>query len=168
MPDPMQPDLCVGTARQETFGGGVVVQVELVGPGLDVDGDVFTFVIRLDLGADDPLVEILAPVCELFFAVAWLKLDHLGYPLGVSRESRKNDSIQTSIVTAAPTRRGATGLPAARLLLTVHDELVLEGPEGQVEDLSELVRAEMGGVAELAVPLVVDVGIGQTWYDAKG
>ncbi len=64
-------------------------------------------------------------------------------------------------------RRLRDELPAARLLLTVHDELVLEGPEGQAEAIGELVRAEMSGVAELAVPLVVDVGVGETWYAAK-
>ena len=58
-------------------------------------------------------------------------------------------------------------LPDARLLLTVHDELVLEGPESQVEALGALTKEEMEGVAELAVPLSVDVGSGPTWYDAK-
>ncbi|MCG8458129.1 MAG: DNA polymerase, partial [Holophagales bacterium] len=58
-------------------------------------------------------------------------------------------------------------LPEARLLLTVHDELVLECPEDQADALGDLVREEMAGVAELKAPLVVDVGRGQTWYDAK-
>ena len=58
--------------------------------------------------------------------------------------------------------------PQARLLLTVHDELVLEAPAGEAEAVAGLVRQEMAGVAELAVPLVVDSGIGPTWFDAKG
>ena len=58
-------------------------------------------------------------------------------------------------------------LPAARLLLTVHDELVLEVPTERVDAASELARREMTGVAHLDVPLVVDLGAGQTWYDAK-
>jgi DNA polymerase-1 len=58
-------------------------------------------------------------------------------------------------------------VPEALLLLTVHDELVLETPAGVVEEVAQLVRAEMEGVAELAVPLVVDLGWGPTWYDAK-
>jgi DNA polymerase I len=57
--------------------------------------------------------------------------------------------------------------PQARLLLTVHDELVLEAPEAEGSAVAELVRQEMAGVAELDVPLVVDAGIGQTWFDAK-
>ncbi|HLX10228.1 MAG TPA: DNA polymerase I [Thermoanaerobaculia bacterium] len=57
--------------------------------------------------------------------------------------------------------------PAARLLLTVHDELLLELPQTEVEPVGELVRREMEGVAQLAAPLRVDVGSGASWYDAK-
>ncbi len=58
--------------------------------------------------------------------------------------------------------------PAARLLLTVHDELVFEVPEADVETVAAAVREEMESVASLSVPLVVDAGWGQSWYDAKG
>ncbi len=58
--------------------------------------------------------------------------------------------------------------PGARLLLTVHDELVLEVPEEQAEAVARIVKAEMEGVADLKVPLVVDVGWGRSWYEAKG
>lgn len=64
-------------------------------------------------------------------------------------------------------RRLAAEHPGARLLLTVHDELVLEVPEGEVEAVAGVAKAEMEGVVELAAPLVVDVGWGRTWYDAK-
>jgi DNA polymerase-1 len=57
--------------------------------------------------------------------------------------------------------------PEAHLLLTVHDELVLEAPDDCLEGVATMVREEMEGVAELAVPLVVDLGTGRTWYDAK-
>jgi len=57
--------------------------------------------------------------------------------------------------------------PGSELLLTVHDELVLEVPEDEVETVAGQVTAEMEGVAELAVPLVVDVGWGKSWYEAK-
>jgi len=57
--------------------------------------------------------------------------------------------------------------PEAKLLLTVHDELVFEVPEAQAETVGALVRQEMEGVADLKVPLVVDVGWGRSWYDAK-
>ncbi len=58
--------------------------------------------------------------------------------------------------------------PAARLLLTVHDELVFEVPEADVEAVAAAVREEMESVASLSVPLVVDAGWGRSWYDAKG
>lgn len=56
---------------------------------------------------------------------------------------------------------------ATRMLLQVHDELVLESPEEETEQASALVKAKMEGAATLAVPLVVDVGIGTNWLDAK-
>ena len=55
----------------------------------------------------------------------------------------------------------------ARLLLTVHDELVVEAPEGRAPAVARLVESEMRGVAELAVPLEADAAIGPTWFDAK-
>jgi DNA polymerase I len=57
--------------------------------------------------------------------------------------------------------------PDVRLLLTVHDELVLEVPEGKEEAVATLVKQGMEGVAELKVPLVVDAGWGRSWYEAK-
>ena len=65
-------------------------------------------------------------------------------------------------------RKLSESFPEAALLLTVHDELVLECPQGQVDEVSKLVVEEMSGVEELAVPLVIDLGTGETWYDAKG
>ena len=54
-------------------------------------------------------------------------------------------------------------LPRARMLLQVHDELVFEVPEDEVDALVALVVEEMEGAAELAVPLVVEAGHGATW-----
>jgi DNA polymerase-1 len=51
----------------------------------------------------------------------------------------------------------------SRLLLQVHDELVLECPMDEVDEAVRLVRDAMGGAAELVVPLVVDVKVGQNW-----
>jgi DNA polymerase-1 len=56
---------------------------------------------------------------------------------------------------------------AARLLLQVHDELVLEAPAEEVERVAALVKQHMEGAATLEVPLVVDVGVGDNWLDAK-
>jgi DNA polymerase I len=55
----------------------------------------------------------------------------------------------------------------ARLVLQVHDELLLEVPAGEVSQVKELVRAEMCGAYDLDPPLAVDVGVGDNWADAK-
>ncbi|HEX6935228.1 MAG TPA: DNA polymerase I, partial [Actinomycetes bacterium] len=54
----------------------------------------------------------------------------------------------------------------SRLLLQVHDELVLEVAPGEREELESLVRREMGAAYDLSVPLDVSVGVGRTWQDA--
>ncbi len=60
----------------------------------------------------------------------------------------------------------ARGL-ATRMILTVHDELVFEGPAEEATEASALVRERMEGVASLAVPLTVDVGFADNWRDAN-
>jgi DNA polymerase-1 len=55
----------------------------------------------------------------------------------------------------------------ARLLLQVHDELVLETAPEAVETVRELTRATMEGALRLAVPLVVETGSGPNWMEAK-
>ena len=64
------------------------------------------------------------------------------------------------------------GLPErgleARLLVQVHDELVFEVPEGELDEAREFVVSEMEGAMELEVPLKVDVGVGGSWYECKG
>ena len=52
-------------------------------------------------------------------------------------------------------------------MLQVHDELVLEAPEEEVETISDLVREEMEGAAQLKVRLLVEVGSGRDWLAAK-
>ncbi len=54
----------------------------------------------------------------------------------------------------------------ARMLLQVHDELIFEVPEAEADGLTELVRAEMEGAAQLKVALTVDVGRGLNWEEA--
>ena len=54
----------------------------------------------------------------------------------------------------------------ARMLLQVHDELVLEAPAAEVSEVAPIVKAQMSGAAELAVPLVVELGEGETWAEA--
>ena len=55
----------------------------------------------------------------------------------------------------------------SRMLLQVHDELVFEVPADEVDVMRALVREHMEGAASLQVPLVVDIGVGPNWLDAK-
>ena len=54
-----------------------------------------------------------------------------------------------------------------RLLLQIHDELVLEVPDGDAPAMADVVREEMERAMTLGVPLVADVGIGRDWMTAK-
>jgi DNA polymerase-1 len=56
----------------------------------------------------------------------------------------------------------------SRLLLQVHDELLLEVPHEEREIVPSLVKTEMETVARLNVPLVVEIGMGRNWMEAKG
>jgi DNA polymerase I len=56
----------------------------------------------------------------------------------------------------------------ARMLLTVHDELIFECEQAKVEALIDLVKPAMENAAALDVPLLVESGYGRTWNDAKG
>jgi DNA polymerase-1 len=55
----------------------------------------------------------------------------------------------------------------ARILLQVHDELVLEVPEDEIKQVVPLVREQMMGAYELVVPLKVDVKVGRNWYEME-
>ena len=61
-------------------------------------------------------------------------------------------------------RLRAEGLEA-RLVLQVHDELIVECPEGEAEQVKALLQEEMEGVAALSVPLVADAKAGRTWAE---
>lgn len=76
------------------------------------------------------------------------------------------DLIKLTMVRLAAALRDR--LREAHLLLQVHDELVLELPTEQADEATGLVKGVMEGVANLAVPLKVDVATGHTWADAKG
>lgn len=56
---------------------------------------------------------------------------------------------------------------AARMIMQVHDELVFEVPENEVEAVSKLVRDRMENVCSLAVPLTIDLSVGKNWREAK-
>jgi DNA polymerase-1 len=54
-----------------------------------------------------------------------------------------------------------------RLILQVHDELIVECPEHEAEKVSTILREEMENAAKLSVPLVAETRVGKSWYDAK-
>lgn len=57
---------------------------------------------------------------------------------------------------------------AAKLIMQVHDELIVEAPESEKERVSALLKEEMENAVKLSVALTADVHSGRTWYDAKG
>jgi len=54
-----------------------------------------------------------------------------------------------------------------RMIMQVHDELLFEGPESEIEAANRLIKREMEAAATLDVPLVVEIGVGDNWMDAK-
>jgi DNA polymerase-1 len=74
------------------------------------------------------------------------------------------DLIKKAMVSVDRAIREA-GLDAT-MILQVHDELVFEATPGTLDALTQRVREEMEGVAQLAVPLVVDLGHGRSWREA--
>lgn len=57
--------------------------------------------------------------------------------------------------------------PAAKLILQVHDELIIEAPNGEVDEIKELLTRNMENAMQLSVKLAVEVNVGHTWYDLK-
>ncbi|MDU7038026.1 MAG: DNA polymerase, partial [Lactococcus lactis] len=55
----------------------------------------------------------------------------------------------------------------SKLLLQVHDEIILDVPLEELEEIQALVKETMEEAIELAVPLKVDENTGKTWYEAK-
>ena len=56
----------------------------------------------------------------------------------------------------------------AKIILQVHDELIVECPEAEAEKVCDILRNEMERAAELSVPLTVDAHVGKNWMEAKG
>jgi len=74
------------------------------------------------------------------------------------------DIIKVAMVKIAA-RLAEEGLQA-RMLLQVHDELVFDVPQAELEKVSALVKSEMQGAVDLSVPLLVEVGSGHNWREA--
>jgi DNA polymerase-1 len=55
----------------------------------------------------------------------------------------------------------------AKLVLQVHDELIVDCPENEQDDVSKIVKTEMENAVSLRVPLTVELNVGKSWFDAK-
>jgi DNA polymerase-1 len=55
---------------------------------------------------------------------------------------------------------------ASKMILQVHDELVFEIPDREIEIMKQFVQEEMEGVVKLSVPILVDLGVGKNWDEA--
>jgi DNA polymerase-1 len=80
-----------------------------------------------------------------------------------SEESQESEILR--LAQRAPL--GAQDDKQARLLLTVHDELVVEAPDKDAEKISKIVKNTMENVIKLCVPVEVEVGIGKNWAESK-
>jgi DNA polymerase-1 len=74
------------------------------------------------------------------------------------------DLIKVAMIRVSAALRSAY---RARLLLQVHDELLVEAPDAEAEPVARLVRESMEQATALRVPLVATVGVGDNWLDAK-
>ena len=55
----------------------------------------------------------------------------------------------------------------AKLVLQVHDELIIDCPVSEKDAVAKLLKEEMENAVKLSVPLTVDVGVGESWFDTK-
>jgi DNA polymerase-1 len=74
------------------------------------------------------------------------------------------DLIKVAMIGVA---RALEGSYRARLVLQIHDELIVESPADEAAEVAAILRSRMEGAAQLSVPLLVTVGIGDNWLDAK-
>src|SRR5204863_9588939 len=110
------------------------------------------------LGRRRPVPEIRAPNRQT---------RSLGERLAVNFVMQGSNADIIKVAMIAIHRRLREEGRAANLVLQVHDELLLEVPEGEVAAVRELVRAEMCGAYDLDPALGVDVGVGENWAEAK-
>lgn len=76
-----------------------------------------------------------------------------------------SDIIKLAMI--AVNKELAEKVPQAKLLLQVHDELIVDCPESDVEIVASILKKCMEGVMQLKVPLIAEVGVGDNWLEAK-
>ena len=80
-----------------------------------------------------------------------------------ARMLRQSQQVIFTLRSAAPLDKGL----CARLLMQVHDELIVECPVKGAEQVKKIVTAEMENVVQLKVPLLAEAKSGASWYEAK-
>ena len=58
-------------------------------------------------------------------------------------------------------------VPSAKLILQVHDELIIDAPISEMDKVVELMKYELENAVKLSVPLTVNVSTGKSWFEAK-
>ena len=53
----------------------------------------------------------------------------------------------------------------SKMILQIHDELMLECPEAEIDEISTILKEKMENVVKLNVPLTINISVGKTWYD---
>ena len=53
-----------------------------------------------------------------------------------------------------------------KMIIQVHDELIFEAPQTELDQATQMVRAKMESALDLKVPIKVDIGVGRSWYQA--
>ena len=86
-------------------------------------------------------------------------------PLNTPIQGTAADLIKLAMIKVDSALR--LNFPAAKLVLQVHDELIVECPEEIAADVAALVSKEMENVAKLNVPLTAEAKIGKSWFEAK-
>ena len=76
-----------------------------------------------------------------------------------------SDIVKIAMLSTAKARKDA-GLKTM-MIMQIHDELLFEAPQAEVERACEIIKREMEAAAELDVPLIADVGVGDDWMSAK-
>jgi DNA polymerase-1 len=104
------------------------------------------------------------PVPEVFSKAPGIRAAAQNVAVNSPIQGTAADIIKRAMIRLDETiaERGLEG----RMLLQVHDELVIECPEGEATQMSAVVKEAMEGAADLDVPLDVDIGVGPTWLDA--
>ena len=108
------------------------------------------------MARNTPIQGTAADVIKLAMVRVWKRL----------RDEKMASRLILTVHDRRPHRLWSCRRPASRLILTVHDELIVEAPEVEAEQAARILREEMEGCVQYAVPLSTDVHAGKNWLEA--